>query len=222
MVALLLLGCRADGGVPGNPIGIKLQWFSFLDGDDFRDSCGAGSPDRYRLIYNARFDEQLRVYEVIAYGEEAILLAGAVAPGFAFSGTIEDLDFGWQKSKTRLSPAEFSEFRRRLLQSGFYGPTPVGLELFSTDFYWVGMSCESGVFHYTAYARPSPAFTALTFPEFLFDHDETGVAVNPPRNILASERLRAMGGGVGRSYDRVPAFRMVLGKNGIEGNYGLF
>ncbi len=222
LVALLLLGCRADGGVPGNPIGIKLQWFSFLDGDDFRDRCGPGWPDRYRLIYNARFEEQVRVYDVAAYGSEAILLARAVAPGFGLTEAREGLDFGWQKSKARLSPAEFSEFRRRLRESGFYEPTPVGLELFSPDFYWVGISCEDGAFHYTAFARPSPAFAALTFPEFLFSHDETGLAVNPPRDIPASERLRALGGGLGPPEDRYPAFRMVVDEEGVEGNYALF
>lgn len=222
LVGLLLLGCRADGGVPGNPIGIKLQWFSVLDGDDFRDGCGTGSPDRYRLIYNARFEEQLRVYDVTDYGNEAILLARAVAPGFVLTQGRDALDFGWQKSKARLSSQEFAEFRRRLRESGFQEPTPVGLELFSPDFYWVGMSCEGGTFHYTAYARPSPAFDALTFPEFLFAHDQTGLAVNRPRRIPASERLRALGGGMGPPEDRYPAFRMVVDEEGIEGNYALF
>ena len=222
VVALALGGCRATGGAPGNPIGIMAQWFSVLDGDDIRDSCRAGSGDRYRLIYNGRFQEQIRVYDVTRYGqEEAILGARAVRPGLNFSSP-QGFDPGWQTSRTRLAPAEFAEFRRRLEQSGFYDPTPVGLELFSSDFYWVGISCENGNFHYMAYARPSPRFDALTFPQFLFDHDETGLAVNPPRNIPASERLRAQGGGIGRAYDDTsPRFRFVVDKNGIKGNYGL-
>lgn len=220
--ALLLAGCRADGDVPGNPIGIKLQWFSFLDGDDFKDRCGAGEPDRYRLIYNGRFEEQVRVYDVTRYGEEAILLARAVAPGFVLTSTRDGLDFGWQQSKERLSAAEFAQFRDRLEQSRFFEPTPVGLELYSPDFYWVGMSCEEGAFHYTAFARPSPEFDALTFPEFLFEHDETGLPVNPPRNIPVSERFRATGGGVGPVEDRDPAFRMVVDEDGVSGNYALF
>jgi hypothetical protein len=221
VVVLILVGCRAGGGVPGNPIGLMAQWFSFLDGDDIRDSCRPGSGDHYRLIYNARFQEQIRVYDVTSYGQEAILLARAVHPGLNFSSP-QGFDPGWQKSQTRLASAEFAEFRRRLEQSGFYDPTPVGLELFSTDFYWVGMSCEHGQFHYMAYARPSRRFDALTFPEFLFNHDDTGLAVNPPRNVPASERLRAQSGGIGRAYDDTsPRFRFVVDKNGIKGNYGL-
>src|SRR5437867_11809582 len=150
VVVLILVGCRAGGGVPGNPIGLMAQWFSFLDGDDIRDSCRPGSGDHYRLIYNARFQEQIRVYDVTSYGQEAIFLARAVHPGLNFSSP-QGFDPGWQKSQTRLASAEFAEFRRRLEQSGFYDPTPVGLELFSTDFYWVGMSCEHGQFHYMAY-----------------------------------------------------------------------
>ncbi len=218
LAALALLGCRSGGGVPGNPIGIKLQWFSFLDGDGFRDQCTVADPDRYRLIFNARFEEQVRVYDVTRYGEEAILRARAVTPGF----TLSPLSFRWRESKAQLSEAEFSQFRERLEKSGVFQPTPVGLELFSPDFYWIVMSCTKGVFHFTAFARPSPAFRALTFPEFLFEHDETGVAVNPPRTIPASERLRATGGGVGRHTDRRPAFRMVVDENGLSGRYGLF
>ena len=219
---LLLAACRSDGGVPGNPLGIKLQWFSFLDGDGFKDRCSAGDPDRYRLIYNARFDEQVRVYDVTRYREEAILVARAVSPGFSLTQMQEFLDFGWHESKARLSAAEFSEFRRRLEQSGFFDATPVGLELYSPDFYWIGMSCEDGRFHYTAFARPSPEFDALTFPEFLFAHDETDIKVNPPREIPASERFRATGGGVGPTEDRDPAFRMVVDEDGVAGNYALF
>jgi hypothetical protein len=222
LLALLLAGCRADGGVPGNPIGIKLQWFSFLDGDDFKDRCHEGDPDRYRFIYNARFEEQVRVYDVTRYGEEAIFVARAVAPGFVLTSTDHGLDFGWQESKDRLSPQELAELRGRLQESGFFEPTPVGLELFSPDFYWVGMSCEEGRFHYTAFARPSPQFDALTFPGFLFERDKTGLAVNPPRNIPFSERLRAMGGGQGPVEDREPAFRMVVDEEGVAGNYALF
>ena len=123
------------------------EWFSFLDGDDIRDGCRPGSGERYRLIYNARFQEQIRVYDLTRYGqEEAILVARAVHPGLNFSSA-QGFDPGWKRSQSQLSPQEFSEFRRQLEQSGFHDPTPVGLELFSTDFYWVGISCEDGKFH---------------------------------------------------------------------------
>lgn len=219
---LVLAACRSDGGVPGNPIGMRLQWFSFLDGDGFRDQCTVADPDRYRMIFNARFEEQVRVYDVTRYGEGAIMRARAVTPGIVLSFAGQGLNFRWRESKAELSPAEFSQFRRRLEESAVFEPTPVGLELFSPDFYWIVMSCEEGVFHYTAFARPSPAFEALTFPEFLFERDETGVAVNPPRAIPTSERLRATGGGIGRNDSRHPAFRMVVDENGLSGRYGLF
>jgi hypothetical protein len=221
LLCLILSACRSEGGVPGNPLGIKLQWFSFIDGDGFRDRCVPGASDRYRLIYNARFEEQVRVYDVSAYGDEAIQVSRAVTPGFSLLQMQGFLDFGWHESKVRLTPAEFSQFRERLRQSGFFAPTPVGLELFSPDFYWIGMSCENGQFHYTAFARPSRAFDALTFPEFLFRHDETDIAVNPPRAIPSSERLRAMGGGMGPPEDREPAFRMVVDEDGLSGDFGL-
>ena len=104
LAMLLLAACRADG-VPANPIGIKLQWFSFLDGDGFKDRCAEGDPDRYRLIYNARFDEQVRVYEVTQYGDEGILVARAVSPGFVLTQAQGFLDFGWHESKARVVAA---------------------------------------------------------------------------------------------------------------------
>ena len=51
-----------------------------------------------------------------------------------------DGDSTFQATALRGVPAEFAEFRQRLEESGFYDPTPVWLELFSTDFYWVGIS----------------------------------------------------------------------------------
>ena len=220
LLAALLLGCQANG-VPRDPISVKLQWFSFLDGADLREACSAAGPDRYRLIYNAVFEEQVRVYELTAYEDGGTLMARAAVPGFALYQTDEGVEFGWQTSEARLGRQEVAEFHRRLEESGFYAAPPVGLELYSTDFYWIAMGCEDGEFRYTAFARPSPAFEALSFPEFLFARDATGLAVNPPRDIPASERLRVTGGGIGSRDERRPGFRLVLGENGLKGTQPL-
>jgi hypothetical protein len=216
-----LVACQA-GGLPQDPISLKVQWFSFVDGGDIRAGCHAGSGDRYRLIYNARFQEQVRVYEITAYDGGGVINAYASNPGLTLYQTQRGLTYGWQKSQDRLDAANMATFRKALAESDFYGPTPRGLELFSPEFYWVVMACEGGRFHYNAFAHPGWSFDRLTFPKLLFAHDFTGVRVNKPRPVPAGDRLTALGGGVGEPQDRAQAFRLVVGDNGLAGRQALF
>ncbi len=50
-----------------------------------------------------------------------------------------------------------------------------GLRLHSQDFYWLVAGCESGQFHFNAWADQAPrasGFTRTTFLDFLLKHDE--------------------------------------------------
>ena len=221
LLCTALVACRASG-LPSNPLSVKAKWFSFVDGQDIRESCSEGEPDRYRLIYNARFQEQVRVYEIFAYDGGGIINASTTNPGLTLYQTERGITFGWQKSQERMDASDMAAFRRALQDSGFYGPTPKGLELYSSEFYWVVMACERGRFHYNAFAHPSPAFDHLSFPRIVFQHDSTGVRVNKPRPVPASGRLTAMGGGPGEPQDRAQAFRLVVGENGLAGSQTLF
>src|SRR5471030_2703718 len=61
-----LAGCSLD-----NPLGRSLGWFSYLDAADIRDSCAGGTGERYRLVYNAVWGEQVRGYDVAAASADA-------------------------------------------------------------------------------------------------------------------------------------------------------
>ena len=65
-LAMLVLagGCSYQLGGIGNPITRKFQYFSYLDGEDIRRDCVAGAPARYRLVYNANYNEQVRAYDL--------------------------------------------------------------------------------------------------------------------------------------------------------------
>jgi hypothetical protein len=194
-IMALLAGCAYRGGID-NPFTSKVAWFSYLDGADIRTACQAGAIDRYRLVYNARYEEQLRSYEITGDGAGGgYLVARAIGPTSLIransSGVIEF--WNWRKSQKNLTPAEMAVFREKLRASGMYDGAPVGLRLFSGNFYWVAAACEDDQFHYSAWLHPSARFAAISFPAFLFSHDETGLAVRQPRFVSPAERIGAAG-----------------------------
>jgi hypothetical protein len=215
-VGLLLVGCTYRGDID-NPAVRKASWFSYLDGTDIRTACVEGAPDSFRLVYNGRYEEQVRSYEITADGAGgAYLTARAKGRTNAFDVSLDDVlaPWRWQRSQTRLAPAEFQQFGALLEQSGQFAGAPEGLRLFSGDFYWVGSACRNGAFHYHAWAFSSDGFAQVRFADFLFKHDQTGLAVNQPRAIPASEFL----GPAGRPEDQTQTrFWLQVQKDGLGG-----
>ncbi len=182
----LAIGACAYHGDFNDPIQRRLQWFSLLDGGDIRAACAAGSLDRYRLVYNARYSEQVRIYEITADGA-----GGAYLVARARGASTNLLDFRiddpmgmfrWDESQARLTPEEFVAFKSRLDLDGFGAP-PVGDRFSSTQFYWVASGCQDGVHKFGAWRYPSDRFRAMTVPAFLFAKDKTGRPVNEPRGV---------------------------------------
>jgi hypothetical protein len=194
-MGLVLAGCTYRGNID-NPAVLKASWFSYLDGTDIRTACVEGAPDNYRLVYNGRYEEQLRSYEITADGAGgAYLVARAKGRMNAFDVSFDDVlaPWRWKHSQTRLSPPEFRQFATLLEQSQQFAGAPVGMRLFSGDFYWVGSACRNGAFHYHAWAFSNDGFAQVRFADFLFKRDHTELAVNPPRKIPASEFLGPQG-----------------------------
>ena len=215
-MGLFVVGCTYRGDID-NPAVRTVSWFSYLDGTDIRTACVKGAPDSYRLVYNGRYEEQVRSYEVVADGAGgAYLTARAKGRANAFEVSFDDVlaPWRWKRSQTRLSPAEFQQFIALLQQSGQFAGAPVGLRLFSGDFYWVGSACRNGAFDYHAWAFSNDGFARVRFADFLFKHDGTGLAVNPPRAIPASEFI----GPAGRPEDQTQTrFWLQVQKDGLGG-----
>lgn len=179
-------GCAYRGDFD-DPIQRRLQWFSFLDGGDIRADCAPGRPDRYRLVYNARFAEQVRAYEVTADGAGGAYLVARVRGPYAnlLEFRVEDplAPFRWRRSEATLTPAEFRAFKAALVDDGFLAPPPVGERYSSQRFYWVASGCMDGAHHFGAWQYPSARFAAMTVPAFLFARDKTGTPVKSAHGV---------------------------------------
>jgi hypothetical protein len=204
-LALLLglAGCSLD-----NPLGRSLGWFSHLDAADIRDNCVASEGERYRLIYNAVWGEQVRSYDIVAPPGN---IPASLAARVFFPENLNEIDLTYPLELYRghtgtatLTGRDMASFREALSVSGFDTATPRGLILPSNGFYWVAAACRNGVFHYNAYLYPSASFAGIRFDRWLFAHDPTGVvAVTPPD-------------GVGDNGPHV-YFEMMVGANGLVG-----
>jgi hypothetical protein len=214
-VALGLGGCLYAGGIE-NPIARRLNWFSYLAGDDIKRNCAAGAPAQYRLVYNASWFEQVRAYDLrhSATGDGATLWTHVFGGG----GDISKFDLAdptapWagQSGQARLDEPRYLELIRAIEASGFGGPAPEGTRLQSWDFYWAVSACAAGQFHFNAWLHPSDRFSAITFDRLLFASDNTGVRPNPPRRLdQAIERAR---------HERADlySFELVVGRDGLVG-----
>jgi hypothetical protein len=197
-----------------------FTWFGFLDGKEIREACVPGAPDRLRFVYNAVYQEQIRVYEFErpVVGAPAMLRARLPSkPDFANLG-IGELFLGSRDrmSETALDPAGSEALIGALLRDGWTEPVPKGLTLPSDGFYWIVSGCLGGRFDIQGWVDPTARFKSLRFPAMLFARDRTGVAVNQPRAVDAGERMRARTGNQS-ALDTQPAFDVRLNDDGIVG-----
>ena len=220
MIGLGFVGAAcAYRGQIDNPLTLKATWFSYLEGGDIRQSCAPGAVDRYRLVYNARYTEQLRSYEVTADGTGGgVLVARALGGANLLEIRLDDpqAPWRWQKSEARLAPGEMTEFVADLDRAGLFGPPPDGLRLNSWQFYWAVSACRDGRFYFSAWAHPGPQFDSFEpVAEFLFARDKTGLPVSRPRPVDAAERFGSRGGQEERG--ATTRFTLQVEGNGLGG-----
>ncbi|HLO75040.1 MAG TPA: hypothetical protein VK196_01120 [Magnetospirillum sp.] len=178
-----LSSCTYSGGDIGDPLERKAQWFSFVEGEDIRRTCDSGSPDRFRLVYNGVYDEQLRIYEVD--GLRRLVSIHVVNPGNAGRLSSQDLLAPWRgvEAKAQLDQPAYDRLVESFARGGMFAPPPVGLELPSRSYYWTAAMCTGGRYHFTAWKYPSDRFAAMGFDADLFALDTTGVPVNQPKEV---------------------------------------
>jgi len=241
VLAAGLAGCAYHQGQQydiSNPVVRKTGWFSYLDGNDIRESCTAGDQggsqnggqERYRLVYNGQYDEQIRAYELyVSQDGSGILNAKALDnANNALNITLPDIfsPWNWHESQVKLTPAEVAKFRQLLVASGYGQTAPQGLQLHSRDFYWIAAGCAQGAFHYYAWNnRPqsmAPAgFAPIQFRDFLLSHDETRVPFRPDHQTSPLEREPPRGGGGDRKTPR-GTFILTVKGDGLGGILNAF
>lgn len=230
LVFTFLTGCTPQDGSGRfyeasveNPLALKATWFRYVGGTDIRQACGPATGDRYRLVYNGHYNEQLRSYEVLPDAAGGAAVRARALVGSGIGGTVS-LDFDdplaswrWTTADDRMAPADLDRFVQSLAENGAFAAPPVGARLHSNAFYWVATGCRGGAFFHNVWIYPSARFAALTFPALLLGFDGTGVAVNPPRPRDVDESLRSS------SARRTPAryqasyFVLEVGENGLRG-----
>ena len=220
LAAFLAAACAYDGGT-STPVERNLTWYSYLNGDDIRAACPAGTGDRYRMVYNGIYIEQVRSYDVIAgspqfpgqmkthvFGSNDIRSLSASRPA--------DLFAPWrgQSAVKPLTGAEVDRLADALRIDVLGQPLDGRLELASDDFYWVVAACLDGRFHFNAYRWPSPRFAALHFPDLVLSWDGTDVPVNPPREV---DPLRLYGSVAGEDRRNAHRFNIAAEPDGLLG-----
>lgn len=182
LAATLAAACAYQSGDEANPFTRKFTWFSFVGGDDVRAACRPGASDRFRLIYNGIWLEQVRIYEVNG-GAAPTLHERVIVPDQLTELSLSDPFAPWRgvTASLTLHDEEYAALLRTLAESGAYTSPAETLTLRSDDFYWTAASCHGGAFHLTAWRYPSDGFNHLTFAAWLNGFDRTGIPFNPPR-----------------------------------------
>jgi len=232
--AALLGACTYVGGDIEEPVQRKFQWFSYVGGDDLRAECVAGRPARYRFVYNATWEEQVRTYDIDRIPGDGALLRVRVLRGGARVLQYWIIDqTGGSAAPTsvvqdvKLSEAQYLELIRAVESSGFGAPSPAGLQLPSWDFFWLVSACDDGRFHLNAWRQRNPGWDRITFDRLLFAADRTEVAVRRapewPRSWTEADYRLSRGQSTSNPDTKESeGFQMAVGTDGLRGNLRAF
>jgi len=221
MLVFALAGC-ADTKNAHDPLLGRLSWFQYLAGADIKSACVADAPARYRFVYNAVFDEQVRSYDLTRTPTGATLATNVTGSGiqlveFALGDSLRPQSIKRQ-AEAQLDRDAYLALIRQLEADGFGAAPQEGLRLPSYDFYWAVSACAGGRFHFNVWRNRTPAFDALRFPALLYAHDTTDV---PPAKPYAqtyaahTDRVRA-------NYGRDMNFELVVRDGGLAGTGAWF
>ncbi|MCM0019354.1 MAG: hypothetical protein NBV67_05120 [Tagaea sp.] len=217
LAVLALAGC-ADTSRVDNPLLARFSWFQYLAGQDIKAACtSADAPARYRFVYNAVFDEQVRAYD-LQRNE-----AGAELKSRVSGGDIRLLEFGFgsswrpetlkRESTAQLDTATYLALIRQIEADGFGAAPQEGMRLQSYDFYWTVSACAGGRFHFNAWRNETPEFAALRFPALLFAQDKTDIAPAKPYAQTYAAHIDRVRNNFGRDQN----FEMIVRDGGLFG-----
>jgi len=189
-----LAACAYHGNFD-DPIQRRFQWYSFIGGDDIKADCRqrtSGKLDRYRFVYNGRYAEQLRAYELVGDSAGGAYLTARATGAYANLAHVTLNDplgpLRWKESRAPLGATEFNAIKQALDADGFLQPPKtVGRRFSSNGFYWLVSGCREGQFHFGAWIYPTQDFLALHFPALLLARDQTGLAFNKAHAVPYGE-----------------------------------
>jgi hypothetical protein len=219
VAALLGVSC-SNAEQARSPVLARLGWFAMLEGRDIRESCTPDSPPRYRFVYNAAFDEQARIYDIVRTADGATFRAdvtNADTTLVEFRSGAQNPFMPKRHSEAVLDRNAYLDIVRAVEADGFGAPTRTDVSFPSWDFYWIVTACAGGKFHINGWRNDNSAFAALRFPALLFAHDKTEVAVRSPRPNAYADYVDSL-----RNNSPNRNFDVRLTPTGIVGGGGVF
>lgn len=203
------------------PLTRSLNWFAFVGADDIHEACRPGGRNRIRLVYNALWEEQVRIYELFLQPDGTAGLSTRVLAnqGIVTNVVIYNLNdveapWGTRRAEHIFTVAETSDLMSSLDASAAFGPPRDGLRLPDNDFWWTVASCRNGVWGFQAYHYPTDHFANARFTARLFALDGVKVPINRPRELEPAELRRNFLAPANR--DRADRWMLVVGKDGLR------
>ncbi len=203
------------------PLSRSLNWFAFVAADDIREACRPGGRSRIRLVYNALWEEQVRIYELFLQpdGTAGLSIRVLANQGVVTNVVIYNLNdveapWGTRRAERILTPAETGDLMGLFQASAAFGPPRDGMRLPDNDFWWTVASCRNGVWGFQAYHYPTDHFANAKFIARLFALDGVKVPINRPRELEPAELRRNFLAPANR--DRADRWMLVVGKDGLR------
>lgn len=187
----VLAGCATRGSNNDSPVARNLSWFSYVGGQDIRAACtaAAAGPEHYRLVYNARYNDQVRVYDITALPSSGGALLSARVRGGTQVAALElgDPLAPWQTrlNQRRLGKTETEALISALEASDAFTPTPAGRRLNSATYFWVVSACREGRFTLSVFEHPSTDLGTPAFVKPLAKLDPSNVPFPAPQALDA-------------------------------------
>jgi hypothetical protein len=219
-----LAGCASQGPTD-NPLRRALTWDRYVGGDDLARACAPGQPAKYRLVYNARQNDQQRSYDLTALPDGgAMMEARVLGRGLLNNILISDPLKPWngEQALYRLTPAEFGQLKQAITATGFEAPAAKGSFLRGDTFYWAASACREGRFHFNAWAWPSPDFDRMAVPllRAIAPFDKTAEKPIDPHEVALPPYGTMLSQGTEKGVNSVP-HRYIVGENGLTYSQGI-
>jgi len=221
--AMLILSACAYKGGGDHPVIRKFTWISYIAGDDIRQSCSKTSGERYRFVYNAVYNEQVRSYDITPadggrYQVKIHVTSEADLTWLNLERSNPDFFKPWRPkvSSTNIASKDVAILKRTLQNARFFDSRPPSENIPSISFYWVISACIDGKFSQNAYVWPSENFKKAQFGKLLSAWDFTDIPVNPPRK---TSNFSIYGTNDETQYNNL--FNLQFGSDGIIRHYVL-
>lgn len=167
---VLLAACQTTGDI-SDPFSRRSAWGSFISGGDIRAACQPGSPQTYRMVYNANREDQVRIYDLTETAEGGNLrvrvLTGKVRLQERTLGADFFRSFQPEDVNTVLTDQNVQLIRRAMQADGVFDSPPEERRILSEWHFWVISGCLNGRFWFDLRVDPEPALETLNFPEAL-------------------------------------------------------